>query len=162
MGDYYDRTTRECRFDQLRPELATAIREYVEKHQLGDIEAEILLCCETTSERKKRQLLGRLLGLDRDRVTYTAALVTPSLLVWAQSGAKSGTWAVAARLGEIEVRDYETTPQAQVMADTGLEVFGFLLRSGERGTTLIGLGSETAARRFREAVQEAVGKAKGG
>lgn len=160
MGDYYDRTTRACRFDQLRPELVAAIRAYSERHELSDVAAEVLQCCETTSEKKKRGLLDWLLGA-RDRVLYSAALVTPSLLLWAISGARSGTTVAAARLAAIEVRDYESTPQAQIVADTGLEILGFLLRSSQRGTTFIGLGPERAAQRFREAVREAWSRAQG-
>jgi len=160
VGDY-NRTTRECGFEQLRPELVVAIRKYVQKHRLGHIEAETLMCCETTSEKKKRGLLATLFGPDRDPVHYTAALVTPSLLLWARSGAKSGTAALAARLAEIEVQDYETSPFGQTLADTGLEVFGFLLGAPERTNAFIGLGSEPAAQRFREVVKEAAGKARG-
>jgi hypothetical protein len=38
MSDYI-RTTRECTLDSLRPELAVAIRKYIEKHELGDLKS---------------------------------------------------------------------------------------------------------------------------
>jgi len=40
VGDYM-RSTRECAFGQLRPELVQAIRDYLQKHELGTIEADI-------------------------------------------------------------------------------------------------------------------------
>ena len=63
MGDY-NRSTRECSFGQLRPELVTAIREHIQKRELGNIEAEILMCCETTSEKKKKGFFASLGGGD--------------------------------------------------------------------------------------------------
>ena len=53
VGDYM-RSTRECAFGQLRPELVQAIRDYLQKHELGTIEADISICCETMSEKKRR------------------------------------------------------------------------------------------------------------
>ena len=53
MSDYH-RFTKECSFGQLRPELARAIREYAQNHrELGNVEVEVLMCCETTSEKKR-------------------------------------------------------------------------------------------------------------
>lgn len=37
MGEYL-RTTRECSLDSMRPELAAAIRDRIEKYDLKDIE----------------------------------------------------------------------------------------------------------------------------
>jgi hypothetical protein len=156
MGDY-NRSTRECTFSQLRPELVSAIREQVEKQELGDIEAEILACCETTSEKKKKKrgLFGSLLGGDPDPVHYTGVIVTPTWLIWARSGAKSGTVVAWARLRDIQVKDFES----ELIDDTGLEVFGFIGRSRERGQAFIGLGPESAAKRFGDAVKSAVAQA---
>ena len=57
MSDYMH-TTRECTLDSLRPELAAALRNYIEKHELGDLEPTVLICCETTSTKKKKGLFG--------------------------------------------------------------------------------------------------------
>ena len=40
----YQRSTRECTPDQLRPELRQALNEYFTTHNLGDLDAENLLC----------------------------------------------------------------------------------------------------------------------
>ena len=68
MGDYM-RSTRECAFGQLRPELVQAIRDYLQKHELGTIDADILICCETTSEKTKRGFFA----------TWWALILIPSI-----------------------------------------------------------------------------------
>ncbi len=153
MGDY-NRTTRECSFGQMRPELVSAIREYAEKHEMGSVEAEIAICCETTSEKKRKGLFASR-GADPDPVHYTGVLLTPTWLIWARSGAKSGTTVVSARLKEIEIQDFAS----KLIDDTGLEVFGFVGDTPERGHAFIGLGSESGAQKMREMVREAVAKA---
>ena len=51
MADF-NRYTRECSFSQFRPELMQALRDYIENQKLVGIEIDILMCCETTSEKK--------------------------------------------------------------------------------------------------------------
>ena len=58
MGDYL-RTTREVMLNELNPVLATAVRAHIEKYELGDINASVLMCCETTSTKQKRGLFAR-------------------------------------------------------------------------------------------------------
>ncbi len=157
MGDY-QRTTRECAVAALRPELARAIREHAQKHDLGDVEADVLLCCETTSERKKPGWLGKLMG-DSDKVLYTGVVVTPRWLIWATSSAKGGPAVLSARLRDIEVKDYEVTPAYKLVEDTGLEVFGLMTGAAERASTFIGLGREPAAHKVRSVLREAVQRA---
>jgi len=146
------RSTRECAFGQLRPELVQTIRDYLQKHELGTIEADILICCETTSKKTKRGFFRNLVGGDSDPIHYTGMLVTPGWLIWATCGAKFGVVVMAARLQDIQVMDGTT----QVINDTGLEVFGFLSGFAERVSAFIGLGPEPAAERFSAAVKAAV------
>lgn len=151
----YQRTTRECSMSDLHPELVRAIREYARKRQLGDVESEVLICCETTSERQKKGLLNRLFG-DPDAVHHTAMLLTPRLLIWGTTGEKRGTSIISARLSDIEVRDYDSS----VIEDSGLDVFGFLNQSPERVQAFIGLGREQAAERFGRALKERVAQSR--
>jgi len=160
MGDY-TRTTRECAFEQLRPELVAAIREHVEKHNLGNAEAEALVCCETTSQRRKKPgLISRALGGDPDKVHYTAAIVTPRLLIWGTSGEKRGTAVLSVRLSEAEARDYASGPFAKMVADSGIDVTGMPSGGLERVTGFIGLGEGLAAERFKEILFAAAERAK--
>ena len=52
------RTTRECMFDSLNSTLAEAIRTHIEKHELGDVTASTLMCCETASTKQKSGCLA--------------------------------------------------------------------------------------------------------
>ena len=147
MGEYI-RSTRACSFEQLRPELVSAIREYVADRKLGDIEPDILMCCETTSEKLKKGFFRSLMGGDPDPIHYIGALVTPIWLIWARSGPKSGTVVLSARLKDVQVKDFES----DLIQDTGLEVFGFVGNSTERMHVFIGLGQEPPAQKFAETV----------
>ena len=152
----WKRTTRECSFSGLRPELVAAIRQYVEKHDLPNIESEVLACCETTSERKKAGLAERLAG-GADKVQYTGVVVTPSWLIWAASGDKTGISVASARLTDItEVKDYEDTTFHELIEDNGLQIYGFTYGSSERRVWFMGLGQEYAAQRFRDVLREAI------
>lgn len=159
MGDYR-RSTRECRFDHLRPEIIAALRDHAQRYELGDLEREALICCETTNERlKKPGLFDRLVGGDTDPVHVVGIVVTPRYLLWARSGAKYGVAVMSARLRECEVLDYANTPQAKLVPDTGLEVTAMYTGATQRGHTFIGLGSEPAAQNLRQVLTQAMQQA---
>ncbi len=159
MGDYR-RSTRECNFEQLRPEIVTALREHIQRYELGEVEREALICCETTNERtKKTGLFDKLIGGDVGPVHYVGIVVTPRYLIWARSGAKVGVAVMSARLRECEVLDYANTPQAQLMPDTGLEVTAMHTGATERAHSFIGLGPEPAAQNLREVLKQAMQQA---
>ncbi len=85
MGDYR-RSTRECNFEQLRPEIVTALRDHIQRYELGDVERETLICCETTNERIKKpglfeKLFIKLIGGDLNPVHYLGIVVTPRYLI---------------------------------------------------------------------------------
>ena len=159
MGDYR-RSTRECNFEQLRPEIVTALRDHIQRYELGDVERETLICCETTNERiKKPGLFDRLIGGDLGPVHYVGIVVTPRYLIWARSGTKDGVTVLSARLRECEVLDYANTPQAQLMPDTGLEVTAMFTGATQRGQTFIGLGPEPSAQNLRQILKQAMQQA---
>ncbi len=150
----YRRFTRECTLEQLRPELLHALREYLLGHGLADVETQIVMCCETISEKQKTSFLASLLGEERDDTYYTGAFFTPQLLVWVRSGDKTGAVVVSAQLREIHVRPFASP----LVRDAGLEVIGYVGDSRARIRGYIGLGTELAASRFCEAVKQAVDK----
>lgn len=153
MGDYL-RTTRECTLNSLRPELAAAIRKYVEKHELGDLEPMVLICCETISTKKKKGLFG-----GKPEVILTGMIATPEWLVWATGRENEQPGVIAAKLHDIQVQDYEKSDFYKLIPDTGLNIDGIPASDGERGSVFIGLGSEPAAQKFREVLREALKKA---
>jgi len=154
MSDYV-RFTRECSFGQLRPELVRALREYAQNHrELGNVEVEVLMCCETTSEKKRAGALAARLGDDPDTILYTGMLVTPQWLVWARFGDKSGISVYSAKLQDVQVRAFAS----RLVKDTGMEVSGYIGDSKGRVRGYIGMGPEPAAQKFREQVQKAIEK----
>lgn len=102
MGDY-NRSTRECAFGQIHPNLVKGIRQYIQKHELGDIEAGILMCCETISEKKQKGFFASWVSTDPDPVHHTGRLVTPTWLIWARSGVKYATVVSIVRLNILRV-----------------------------------------------------------
>jgi hypothetical protein len=142
MSDW-QRSTEERTFGDLAPAVQSSIADYAEKHRLGDIGAAATFCAVTSSERKK--LFGK-------RSQTTSIVVTPDLLVWSLSEHGDIT-TIAARRSEVEISEFASG----LVDDSGLEVFGFVpLGASERGTAFIGLGSEPAARRLREALSQAL------
>ena len=153
MSDYI-RRTRECSIGQLRPELVRAIREYAQNHhELGNVE-EVLMCCETTSEKKRAGALAALLGDNPDTTLYTGMVVTPQWLIWARHGDKSGIRVSSARLQDVQVKVYASL----LVKDNGLEVSGYIGDSNAQVRGYIGMGPEPAAQKFCEQVQKAIEK----
>lgn len=151
----YIRFTRECSLDQLRPELVRAIREYAQnRRELGNVEVQVLMCCETTSEKKSTDALTALLGDEPDTLLYTGMLVTPQWLIWARCGDKSGVTVSSAKLQDIEVRAFTS----RLVKDTGIEVSGHIGDSKGRVRGYIGMGPEPAAQKFCDQVRQAIDK----
>lgn len=153
MSDY-DRTTRECTVSQLRPELFQAVRKFFQEHRLGDVETETLMCCETISKKKSAGRLGSLLNDELDTTVYTGMLLTSQWLIWVRSGDQSGTLLNAANLTEIQVKAHTSL----LTKDTGLEISGHVEDSKGRVKGYVGMGSELAAQKFCEQVQQAITK----
>ena len=154
MSDYH-RFTRECSFGQLRPELARAIREHAQNHgEMGNVEVEVLMCCETTSEKKRVGALAALLGDNPDTVLYTGMVVTPQWLIWARYGDKSDMGVSAAKLQDVQVKVYASL----LVKDTGIEVSGYVGDSKSKVQGYIGMGPEPATQKFCEQVQKAIEK----
>jgi len=151
MSDY-NRTTRECPASQLHPELRQAIRHYFEEHKLGDLEAETIMCCETTSTKKNFGQLVSMLKGDLDTTVHTGMLLTSRWLIWARKGDLSGTLLNAANLKDIQVRAYTSI----LAKDTGLEILGYIGDSKSNVRGYIGMGEELAAQKFCEEVKKAI------
>ena len=151
MSDY-NRTTRECSVNQLHPELLQAIRGYFQEHELGDLEAETLMCCETISEKKDFDRLTSLLKGAEDTTIHTGMLLTSQWLIWVRRGDQSGTVLNIANLKEIQVRSYMSI----LAKDTGLEIFGYIGNSKGQVRGYVGMGTELATQKFCEEVKKAI------
>ena len=151
MSDY-NRTTRECPVNELHPELLRAIQSYFQEHQLGDLEAETLLCCETISEKKPSNRLVSWLKDERDTTIHTGMILTSQRLIWVRKGDQSDTRLTAADLKDIQARVYTSI----FTKDSGLEIFGYIGDSNGNVRGYIGMGAEAAAQNFCEEVRKAI------
>jgi len=153
MGDYV-RTTRECTLDNLNPLLAEALRAHIEKHELGNVAASSLICCETTSTKQKKGLFG-----GKAEVILTGMLLTSHWLIWATGKAGEAPGVLSARLRDIQVQDYEHSDLAKLIQDTGLNISGLRTDAINLGSSFIGLGAEPAAQKFRSMLKAAIAQA---
>ena len=149
----FQRSTRECAIDGLRPELSAALWEYVARRGLEDEISSALMCCETVSTREKRRLFRR-----TEEVSLQAVVLTPKWLIWASGKEGKPPGAFATPLHEIRVEDYEKSSTYQLQEDRGVNIYGLKTAEGT-GSAFIGLGPEPAARRFRNMLQESIANA---
>ncbi|MCA9934730.1 MAG: hypothetical protein H6662_01640 [Ardenticatenaceae bacterium] len=150
MGDYI-RSTRECTPDSMNPLLSAAIRTHLEKYELGDAIASPLMCCETTSTKKKKGLFG-----SKVEVTLLGVILTSKWLFWAVGKESETPGVLSARLRELRVQDYEKSEMYKLVQDTGMNVSGLRTGAGDAGTAFIGLGPEVAAQKFRALLKETI------
>jgi len=153
MSDY-NRTTRECSVSQLHPELFLAVRNYFQEHDLGDLETETIVCCETISRKKNANRLISWMNNGLDTTVYVATLFTPQWLVWVRSGDKLGSQMASADLKQISVRAYTSL----FTRDSGLEISGRI--EGSKGTMRGSIAMESAlvAQKFCDEVNQAISK----
>jgi hypothetical protein len=155
----YVRTTRECSVTQVQPGLYQAIRDYFQKHQLGDPETETRLCCETIAQKRDSDklvsFLDPLLNGDRDTTSHLAMLLTDEWFIWARSGDRSGTVINGARFKMLRVKAYV----ARRTKEMELEVNGFINNTKESVRGNLRMGPDLAAQKFCEEFGQAVIKA---
>jgi hypothetical protein len=150
----YTRSTRECAFGDMRPELATAIRKHIETYKLGEIESSILICCETTSTNQKKGLFA-----NGDETTITGMIVTAHLLIWTNRKKKDKPLVGSALLRNIDAQDFENTAMYRVNPDSGMNITGRYTDVTKQGQSFIGLGPDPAGEKFRQVLQHAIQKA---
>lgn len=152
---YYQRTTKECAFNELPPVLLEAIRQHMQTESLGNIETPTQLCCQTTSKKLPQSffanLKDRLLGVDPDDEHTTAVLLTPPWLIIAIHGDSRGTTVFSLRLNQIQFNEFNGTAQIE---DQGLNITG-LMQGPERSQFFLGLGTEPAAEKFKTRLRQA-------
>lgn len=151
----YTSTTRECSASRIHPSLYQAVWEFFQTHQVGDLDAETLLCCETTSEKQNPGHLASILDGNPDLTVHLAVILTAEWLIWARSGDRSGTLVTGTKLKLIQVKAFV----AKRTKDMQLEVSGFMVDSKEYVRGNLEMGPETAAQKFCEAVEKTVLKA---
>lgn len=153
MSDW-KRVTREVHFESLGAEMAAAIQQHIEPHNLGPILTDMLMCIQTDSEKVKKGLFG---GAE---TVHMGAVVTPRWLVWAIAGTNTRPAALSAQLIHITVQDYEQTPFAKMVPDSGIQVSGVFTDASESASAFLGVDHSSAGKKFREIVIKAAQEAK--
>jgi hypothetical protein len=161
----WERATRVCPSIDLQTDLLEALRAHVETYELGPVEAQALVCFETVSRRLKKAGLLMRLGGAGHREMVQAVIVTPTRLVWAQRADDEEPFASSQHLARLDLIDYENSPSARLIPDSGLEVHGIEAQGGHLGTLFFGMGegpdADHARRVFKDAVRAAHGEAAG-
>jgi hypothetical protein len=147
----YTRSTRECTFADLRPELVTAIRKHIEKFKLGDVESFLLICCETTSTTQKTGFFT-----NDAETTITGMFVTAQLLVWTNGLKRDKPTVRSAWLRNIDAHDFENTAMYQAKPDSGMNITGRYTDVTKQGKAFIGLGMDSAGEKFRQVLRHSI------
>jgi hypothetical protein len=151
----YIRTTRECSVSQLHPALLQAIQNYFQEHALGNLQADVVMCCETISRKKNAGKTVSWLDGRPDTIIYMGMLLTSQWLIWIHHGDQSGTRVNTASLNEIQAEFH--TPL--FTKDAGLRIVGFVGDDNTHIHGYIGMGRDLAAQKFCEEVRQAIIKA---
>lgn len=153
------RSSRICPVGQIHSSLLPPLREYFQVHQLGDVDTETRLCCETITDMSNpgrlAALFNSLLKENIDTSMHLAILLTADWFIWARSGDRSSTIVSGARFKTLQVKAF-TTRRTKHMA---LDVSGFMSDSKNYARGTLELGSEPAAQEFCEEAVQAVLKA---
>ena len=157
----WERATRVCSSIDLQPDLLTTLRDHIEAHELGAVEAQALVCCETVSRRVVKAGLPMRRGGAGHKLLTEAVIVTPTRLVRAQRTDQDEPMARSELLAKLEVTDYEKSPQYALLPDHGLEVSGVAARDGDAGTLFFGCSEGPHAGRARQVLRDAVRAAHG-
>ena len=145
------RTTRACTFDELRPELAEAIRAYANRQQWDNLEAEVLACCETTTERTSTNGLDAWLNRSAATISYLALIATPQRLIWAYGSDRIRAGAASAQYQEMRLKIFRPKSPPGIAVDLYGRMDGTREKTGGRFM----LDDSPAALNFCEEVQRA-------
>jgi hypothetical protein len=151
MMSHYQRTTRACTLDELRLELAEAIRTYAQRQQWDNLEAEVLACCETTTERTPTNRLDAWLNGSAATASHLALIATPRRLIWAYSSDRARAGAASAQYKEMRLKIF--TPKRA--AGIGVDIYARMEGTGEKTGGRFMLDDNPDARQFSEEVKRA-------
>jgi hypothetical protein len=153
MSDW-KRRTKEVPLEDLPSEMASVFYRYIEKHNLGPILSDALMCIQTDSEKTKTGWMGS------QETVRMAAIVTPRWLVWSVEQPKSPALALSAQLIDITVQDYAQTAFAAMVPDSGVQVSGVFTDARDGASAFIGLDQSEAGQKFRQTLIQAAVDAK--
>lgn len=156
MGDY-NRSSKEIAFGDIPVNVIKSIQTYVEKHNLGDILANPLMCIVSTSEKIKKGFLGRGAG---PKLLIQTAILTNHWLILADNVDQNALYIKSMQLRDVTVEDYEKSQFYKMIPDTGVNVNGRFTDASEAGSLFMPLGKDDAGERFKSALMAAIQKAR--
>ncbi len=145
------RTTRACTLDELRPELAEAIRAHAAQQQWDNLEAEVLACCETTTERTSTNRLDAWLNGSAATLSHLALIATPQRLIWAYGSDRVRAGAASAQYRQMRLK----MSRPKGTADIAVDIYGRMDGTREKTGGRFMLDGSPAALKFCEEVQRA-------
>ena len=149
----FRRQTHAYTLDQLRPELAQVIHEYLAAQNLTSLTNEVSACCETISDKVGASWYDGLFGDTSDFTTYLALVLTPKRLIWARSGDRTAPTVASAPLTDVIVKVFRPGDTKDFGLKLTVRIAG--TRSIVDGELL--LGPEPAAEKFCIALGQAMG-----
>lgn len=155
MGDY-NRSTKEIAFGEIPTNVTKSIQTYIEKHTLGDILANPVMCIVSTSEKIKKGLFGG----SGPKLLIQTAILTERWLILADNVDQNALYIKSMQLREITVEDYEKSSFYKMIPDTGMNVNGRFTDASELGSIFLPLGKDEAGEKFKSVLIEKVQKAK--
>jgi len=157
----WNRSTKECTLANIDAESTLEIQSHVSTYNLGPVLEQAEMCIETTSTLIKKGLFGG----KKNKFVVSYAILTPRWLILAIRNEKSTIGILSAQLKDMTLTDYATTPDYQLIQDSGLQITAkFTDRVGlngkERINYFLGLGDEPAGLKFKTMIDAAIQDAK--
>ena len=156
MGDY-NRSTKEIAFGDIPANVIKSVQTYIEKHNLGDILANPVMCIVSTSEKIKKRLFG---GGPGPKLLIQTAVLTDRWLVLADNVDQNALYIKSMQLRDITVEDYEKSSFYKMIPDTGMNVNGQFTDASELGSIFLPLGKDDVGEKFKSALIEMVQRVK--
>ncbi|MCB0101131.1 MAG: hypothetical protein H6635_06890 [Anaerolineales bacterium] len=156
MGDY-NRSTKEIAFGDITANVTKSIQTYIEKHNLGDILANPVMCIISTSEKIKKGLFG---GGAGPKLLIQTVILTDRWLILADNVDQNALYIKSMQLRDLTVEDYEKSSFYKMIPDTGVNISGLATDTPEKGTLFLPLGKDDAGEKFKVKLIEMVQKAK--
>lgn len=154
MGDY-NRSTKEIAFGDIPANVTKSIQTYIEKHNLGDILANPVMCIVSTSEKLKKGLFSG----PGPKLLIQTAILTDRWLILSDNVDQNALYIKSMQLRDITVEDYEKSQFYKMIPDTGMNVNGRFTDASEMGSIFLPLGKDAVGEKFKSTLIEAVQKA---
>ena len=143
------RETHACTLDTAPAALRTALERWLDERLPHEAPfADGLEAVVTRSDLPAPGMIAGWLGRRERSVALT--IWTPRWLLQVAQVDATDPVVLTLRREGLEIADYARTPLAELRADTGLQVTGFLWGGTERTSVFIGLGTDPVARAFTE------------